>query len=70
MEQMNSKYLYEGPVMIFGKCVTNKFTATTRASSSSKARSNFEYQYKKNNNLTPIAKIDLPGKIILVERGL
>ena len=43
-------YLYDGPVMEFDNCVANRWTASTRAVSEKKARSNLTYQFKKKNN--------------------
>lgn len=60
---IRSRYVYDGPVMLFGTCVVNRRTAETMAESEAKARSNFEYQYKKQNNLAPGAQITLPGLI-------
>lgn len=59
-------YLYDGPVMEFDNCVANRWTASTRAVSEKKARSNLTYQFKKKNNRLPGTKIVLPGKISLV----
>ena len=42
-------YLYDGPVMEFDNCVANRWTASTRAVSEKKARSNLTYQFKKKN---------------------
>ena len=56
-------YLYDGPVMEFDNCVANRWTASTRAVSEKKARSNLTYQFKKKNNRLPGTKIILPGKI-------
>ena len=59
-------YEYNGPVMSFDICVANNWKAYTRAVSEAKARSNFSYQYKKQNGLVPNAKIGLPGMIFKV----
>ena len=59
---MMNLYLYDGPVMEFDNCVANRWTASTRAVSEKKARSNL----KKKNNRLPGTKIILPGKISLV----
>ena len=59
-------YSYTGPVMEFNRCVTERWTARTYAPSESKARSNFAYQFKKNNNRTVNSKITLPGKVVAV----
>ena len=61
-----NKYLYEGPVFEFGRIVADRWRAETLAASESKARSNFIFQFKRDNNKIPAAKIDLPGKIKLV----
>lgn len=57
------RYVYDGPVEEFGKCVSNRWTATTYAVSEAKARSNFEYQFKKQFNRGKNVKITLPGII-------
>ena len=59
-----NKYMYIGPVIIFNRCVVNKWIASTYAQSKSKARSNFSYQFKRQNNLLVSANVTLPGKII------
>ena len=59
-------YVYDGPVLIFGKCVANRWKSKTIASSESKARSNLAYQFKKNNNRVPASKITLPGKLLVI----
>ena len=41
------KYVYDGPVMMFGVCVMNSWHGETMAVSESKARSNLAYQFKK-----------------------
>lgn len=61
-----TQYSYDGPVMEFGRCVANRWQATTRAVSERKARSNLVYQFKKDNGRTANAKITLPGKIVSV----
>lgn len=61
-----NKYSYEGPVMKFGQCISNRWIGSTYATSKSKARSNLIYQYKKNNNLCLNTKITLPGSLVMV----
>lgn len=58
-----SKFKYDGPVMAFGNCISNKWSGSTYAVSKKKAESNLIYQFKKNNNMTPDAMITLPGKV-------
>lgn len=60
------QYSYDGPVMEFGRCIANRWQATTRAASESKARSNLAYRFKMQNNKIPSAKITLPGKIVAI----
>ncbi len=61
-----NRYLYDGPVMEFGTCISNRWQGTTYAVSERKARSNLVYQFKKKNNRVPGAKITLPGKVTTV----
>lgn len=57
------RYVYEGPVEEFGRCIAARWTATTYAVSEAKARSNFEYQFKKQFNKAKNTRITLPGTI-------
>ena len=61
-----NQYLYDGPVMEFGTCISNRWQGTTYAVSERKARSNLVYQFKKKNNRVPGAKIMLPGEVTIV----
>lgn len=61
-----NQYLYDGPVMEFGTCISNRWRGTTYAVSERKARSNLVYQFKKKNNRVPGAKITLPGEVTIV----
>jgi hypothetical protein len=61
------KYLYKGPVMAFDKVLAHCWEATTYAVSESKAKCNFMYQFKKECNKLPNAKITLLGKIVKLE---
>lgn len=58
------RYVYDGPVEEFGKCITNRWTASTYAVSESKARSNLVYRFKQQFNKIPTTKITLPGEIV------
>lgn len=60
-------YSYAGPVEYFGRCVADNWKASTYAESEKKARSNFEYQFKKRHGLMAGSRITLPGKIVMVE---
>lgn len=56
-------YIYDGPVVLYDKCVCHRYIMSTRAPSESKARSNLIYRYKKENGLPTNAKVTLPGKL-------
>lgn len=60
------RYEYEGPVEEFGKCICYRWYGTTFAVSESKARCNLAYQFKKEFNKAPGAKVTLPGDINLI----
>ena len=57
------EYTYDGPVMVFERCVHNRWIATTKAPSESKARANLAFQYKSKYGLARNAKVCLPGKL-------
>lgn len=65
MEEQKWKYTYDGPVLVFGQLVQSNFRGETIATSSTKARSNLVYQWKKRNGRSAGSKVELPGKIIL-----
>lgn len=56
-----AKYVYDGPVTSFGRCIASKWHGETIAESERKAISNLEYQFKKKNNMLAATKIGLPG---------
>ena len=60
---MKQLYGYSGPVMIFGRCVSDKWEGETYASSEAKAKNNLSYAFKLRNNLSPNAHVSLPGKL-------
>ena len=64
------KYYYQGPVMMFDRCIANEWYGETTAVSESKAKSNLIYRFKKENNLLPNTKISFPGKIKIKERDI
>lgn len=63
-----NRYTYDGPVMEFGICISNRWRGSTYAVSEKKARSNLAYQFKKNNNRVPGTRITFPGKVELERR--
>jgi hypothetical protein len=61
-----SKYIYDGPVLVFDKCVADHWRGETMAPSEKKARTNLAYQFKKQNNKVGGTKVSLPGTITKV----
>ena len=61
-DEVMKRYLYDGPVLMFGRCVFDHFKAETWAISEKKALSNMAYQYKRKANLGTDAKIKLDPK--------
>lgn len=62
-----NKYIYNGPVMSFDRCVADRWKGETLAVSEKKARSNLAFRYKQEHNMIPATRITLPGKITIVE---
>lgn len=60
------KYRYDGPVLAFGKYVTDHWRGETMAPTVQKARSNLTYQVKKQMNLVAGTKVILPGEVKMV----
>lgn len=58
-------YFYEGPVLEFDRIIANHWSASTRAVSEKKARSNLAYQFKMEFGREPRSKITIPGKLII-----
>jgi len=58
-------YLYEGPVIMFKKIITEKWTGETHAISNKKAASNLIYQFKKEHGLAKTTKIGLVNKHLI-----
>ena len=57
------KYIYDGPVMEFNRCIADHWKGETIAPSEQKARSNLIFQFKSKNRRSPGTKISLPGKL-------
>ena len=62
-------YYYNGPVLEFKRIVADHWSASTRASTEKKARSNLAYQFKMETGRMPRSKITIPGKLKIVEGG-
>lgn len=56
-------YTYDGPVVQFGKIITERWMGDTIASSEAQARSYLTYQYKRSRGKTANTHIMLPGVI-------
>lgn len=61
---MKRYYIYKGPVVAFGKVIANRWESKTIATSRSKALSNLGYQFKKEANLLPSARVNLIDKYL------
>lgn len=57
-------YQYNGPVMLFNRCIADKWSGETRAVNKEKAKSNLAFRYKTDHHLTRTAKITLPGTVV------
>lgn len=69
-DEIMNLYAYDGPVMMFGRCVFDHFRSETWAISEKKALCNLAYQYKKKANLSTDAKIRLkPENLVLKREG-
>lgn len=66
MSRVSYRYEYIGPVYLFNKRITPNWYGQTYAPSIEKARSNLEYQYKKEHGYTANAQIHLNGEILMV----
>lgn len=64
---MLQKYIYEGPVTMFGTCICDYWFGETTAVTPAKAKSNLIYRFKKENDMAPYSKLELPGEIKIKE---
>ena len=62
-----NKYIYDGPVKVFDRCVADHWKGETMAVSERKARSNLSYQYKYLYYFIASVKVTLTGKIAMVD---
>ena len=60
------QYSYDGPVMVFEKCVASRWVGVTYAPTEAKARSNLTYQAKKMLGKVAGTRVTLPGKVQLI----
>lgn len=63
-----SLYIYEGPVLEFGRLVEERWYGETMATTEKKAKNNLAYQWKKRNNRLAASVITLPGKLQIGNR--
>lgn len=66
MNKETQIYEYTGAVKNFDTIIAHKWKASTSAPTEKKAISNIIYQYKRQQGLTPSAKISLEGKLRIV----
>lgn len=59
-------YLYDGPVTNFGRPI-GRYRAYTRASTEAKALNNIKSKWKRDNGYLQRFRIELPGKIEIIE---
>lgn len=52
-------YTYDGPVLHFGKVVSEKWHGETMATSEAQAKNNLCYKFKEQNNFVKNTKIEL-----------
>lgn len=60
-------YYYNGPVKEFDTIIVERWSASTRAVSEKKARSNLAYQFKRQHGRVADSKITIPGKLKIIE---
>lgn len=70
MPGIYQEYAYDGPVMVFDRCVANHWKGRTMATSPAKAKSNLIYQFKKQNNMIASTRVTLPNKVVNLEMAL
>ena len=63
----NYIFLYEGPVLSFGKVIQNRWVYWTKAETISKALNNLAWNYKRINQLSNNFKIELDKNHLIVK---
>lgn len=61
------RYRYSGPVEQFRKCICNRWTGETVATTEKRAKSNLAYRFKKETGRLGTINISLPGKLEEIE---
>lgn len=59
-----NRYVYEGPVYEFGRCVSDRWKGETVAYSKAKAINNLKFQFKKQTNKLPAANISISNTAV------
>ena len=67
MAYLEPMWVYEGPVLQFGKIIDCKWTYRSRASSPEEALRNIGFNYKMLHQMTRNAKIELDKKYLKQE---
>lgn len=63
MDNEKRRYKLDGAMCLFDNLIDGNVHGTTMAVSKAKAKSNFEYNYKKNHNMLPTSKVTFKGTI-------
>lgn len=61
-----NKYIYDGPVLLFGKLIAERWHAETMAVSKKKAKRNLIFQFQYETGRSPTTKIELPNELMVV----
>lgn len=60
-------YRYEGAVTQFGQIIQEEWRGGTQAESEPRAKANLMFTYKMKHKMDRSAKIELPGKLYILE---
>ena len=67
MENLDSVYIYDGPVMQFGRVIQDKWRRGTRAPSPKKALANLQFTYKIRKKMARDSRIELDPRYLQLE---
>lgn len=67
MKKEKRLFRYTGAVLLYGKPVSDRWSAETYAVSEKKATSNLEFRYKRKFGYTSTAMVKLAGKPVEAE---
>ncbi len=61
-----NRYIYKGAIMLYGKCVADRWQGETLAATKDKAVSNLKFQARKALGLQPQVPIIFTADVLLV----